>query len=230
MLGAAGSDGPLRPLARICADISGFAVVSREVLYRQLSEGIGAVSWGSRPQGPARALDPFFFFLQDDMRGVRVGSRNGIGGTPPRNGVLGMRLHCNGHRPLSIAHRGDGTCDVRTEEPLLSCTWVQRSVREVINLVSDVADAAIGGPADYSYQRETSLLQTLELSWDTTSPRWHLQFTTTNDAKPSFIAFSMEMPAVPAMLCIASGERGEPEAETVYFGHLAGQVPRQGQV
>jgi hypothetical protein len=40
------------------ADVSGYAVVSRAVLHRQLSEGLGAVSWGSRPQGPARTMDP----------------------------------------------------------------------------------------------------------------------------------------------------------------------------
>ena len=89
------------------------------MLYRQLSEALGAVNWGTRPQGPARAMDNFYFFLQDDLRGVRVSSRAGVTSVP-RGGVLGIRLHCNGHRPLSITHTPDGACDARTEEPLLS--------------------------------------------------------------------------------------------------------------
>ena len=148
-------------------------------------------------------------------------------------GVLGMRLHPNGHRPLSIAHRDDGSCDVRTEEPLLSCAWVRRSVTEILRLVSDDEDIAARGAGEYGYEKQArlaSVRNALELSWDIESPRWLLSFSTVNDAKLSYIAFSMDMPTVPAMLCIASGERCEPEAEAVYFSHLAGQVPRQGQI
>jgi hypothetical protein len=226
------SPGPiliLSPTVRFYADVSGYAVVSRAVLHRQLSEGLGAVSWGSRPHGPARAMEPFYFFLQHDLRGVRVSSRAGVSSVQPRGGVLGMRLHCNGHRPLSITHRDDGSCDVRTEEPLLSCSWVRRSVADVVTLVSDVADTTARSDAE-SYEKQARLLSALELSWDIETPRWLLSFNTTDDASMSFIAFSMDMPTVPAMLCIASGERCEAEAETVYFSHLAGQIPRQGQV
>jgi hypothetical protein len=176
-------------------------------------------------------MDPFFFFLQHDLRGVRVGSRAGVSDRQPR-GALGMRLHPNGHRPLSIAHRDDGSCDVRTEEPLLSCAWVRRSVTEILRLVSDDEDIAGTGGGEYGYEKQArlaSVCTALELSWDIESPRWLLSFSTVNDAKLSYIAFSMDM-TVPAMLCIASGERCEPEAEPVYISHLAGQVPRQGQV
>ncbi len=194
-----------------------------------------------------------------------MGSRAGVSGVQ-RGGVLGMRLFCNGHRPLSIAHTVDGSCDVRTEEPLLSCAWVRRSVTEVLKLVSDDEDIAARGGGEYGYEKQlkiSAICTGLELSWDIESPRcaitnmmqptclqptclredcttwlhltgsrcrWLLSFSTVNDAKLSYIAFSMDMPTVPAMLCIASGERCEPEAETVYFSHLAGQTPRQGQV
>ena len=112
----------------------------------------------------------------------------------------------------------------------LQVSWVQRSITEILKLVSDGADTSGTGDGGYSYARLSSLCNSLELSWDIETPRWLLAYTTTNDAQPSFIAFSSDMPTVPAMLCIASGERGEPEAETVYFSHLAGQAPRQGQV
>ena len=109
-------------------------------------------------------------------------------------------------------------------------SWVQRSITEILKLVSDGADTSDTGDAGHSYERLSSLCNSLELSWNIETPRWLLAYTTTNDAKPSFIAFSSDMPTVPAMLCIEWGERGEPEAETVYFSHLAGQAPRQGQV
>ena len=52
----------------------------------------------------------------------------------------------------------------------------------------------------------TDDLRSLEAGWDIVSPRWILSFTTTNDARPSFIVFSGD-PTVPAMLHLGMGER-----------------------
>merc|ERR1711969_13701 len=38
-------------------DTAGFAVLSSEVLWRSLSDGLEAVGWGTRPEGPASAMD-----------------------------------------------------------------------------------------------------------------------------------------------------------------------------
>jgi hypothetical protein len=168
-----------------------------------------------------------------------VGSRTGVSGThQPRGGVLGLQLHCNGHRPLAISHRPDGACDVRTDEPLLGASWVQRSVIEILKLVCASASADGVGPDPDSDSHELAvhvarqlaeLQASLEVAWEISLPRWMLCLTTVNDAKPSYLVFSADL-MVPAMLCIASGERSRPEAETVYFAHLAGKIPRQGQV
>ena len=86
-------------------DVSGYAVVSRAVLYRLLSDGLGAVTWGTRPQGPCRSMEFYAFYLCDDLRGFRVTSRSSIPVNHPRGGVLGVRLFVNGVRPISVAHR-----------------------------------------------------------------------------------------------------------------------------
>ena len=93
-------------------------------------------------------------------------------------------------------------CEVRTEEPWLTISWVQRSIRELLELVrADKGADGVETLHDSTIQPDE--LRSLEAGWDLVSPRWVLTFTTTNDARPSFIIFSGE-PTVPAMLHVPS--------------------------
>ena len=234
-------------------DTAGFAVLSSEVLWRSLSDGLEAVGWGTRPEGPASAMDPYHFFLQKDLRGIRVGSRRGSTTPHPRGGILGARLHPNGFRPVSISHRPDGACDIRTEQPWLNAHWILRSVNELVALLrSDVVN--IGGAKLHGHSEPPDLRE-IDRSWELvrrnapsqatirvvsaelwcnlravacqTRPRWALSWSTVTDARPSFLVFSSDL-RTPGFLCLGLGEREKVEVEAVYFGALAGRKPPAG--